>query len=83
MLMPSRAEKGTAMTLIIEHRPPSYTHRALVWLEVQLSHLQEDVTRLRREHAARRTARELASLPFDVRKDIGWPAHDMTARENR
>lgn len=82
MLMLSRAEKGTAMTLIIEHRPPSLTHRALVWLEAQLSQAQEAAARLRREHAARRTARELAGLPFDVRKDIGWPAHDV-GRENR
>lgn len=69
------------MTLIIDHRPPSRTHRALIWLEVQLSRASEAVARLRRDYASRRTASEIASLPFDVRKDIGWPSRDSTARE--
>ncbi|WP_165214239.1 hypothetical protein [Affinirhizobium pseudoryzae] len=69
------------MTLIIDHRSPSRTHRALIWLEAQLSRASEAVARHRREYASRRTAREIASLPFDVRKDIGWPARNTTARE--
>ncbi len=71
------------MTLIIDHRPPSGVQQVLIWLETSLVRATEAVAMLRKTHANHRTAREIADLPFDLRKDIGWPARDIEARGTR
>jgi hypothetical protein len=70
------------MTMIIDHRP--YRERfssrtGLLHASVTVvANVTGWLSRQRVELARRRTARELESLPFDVRKDIGWPADDTS-----
>ncbi len=37
------------------------------------------INAMRSWHQHRRDEQELEGLPFDLRKDIGWPAADVTA----
>jgi hypothetical protein len=49
------------------------TERLAVLLETTGQRLMQHAAETNR----RRTASQLESLPFDVRKDIGWPAEDI------
>ena len=66
------------MTIIIEFRKPQQERFSLSnWFQKGLDRLFERAQHLKQQRNARRTARQLSNLPFDVRKDIGWPASDQ------
>jgi hypothetical protein len=70
------------MTMIIDHRP--YLERLSPRIGLRgraisaLAALADWLARRQAEHVRSRTARELEGLPFDMRKDLGWPADDTT-----
>ncbi len=72
------------MTLIIDHGlSRSRSRPSSLWLRRQVTRLTAWFRKRQLEHNIRRTARQLDYLPFDVRKDIGWPSSDMKRVEKR
>lgn len=73
------------MTIIIDHRPYlerlSPRFRLIPVAARTFAALADWLSRLHAQQTRRRTARELEALPFDVRKDIGWPADDTQSTQ--
>ncbi|TRL39864.1 hypothetical protein [Rhizobium straminoryzae] len=83
------------MTIIIDHRPVRRTSRwfateisgrqargpVQTWLSTSLSALGHWISSQQRAYRRRQTERMLEALPFDLRKDLGWPASDMQKPE--
>jgi hypothetical protein len=69
------------MTLTLPHAPLDRRAYYSPVLTERLALLLQAAGRRLLRHAAesnrRRTALQLEGLPFDVRKDIGWPADDI------
>lgn len=67
------------MTMIIDHRPTSRRFSlspAVQVMQTALVFLTRRMAETRAAYIRRRTARQMEALPFDLRKDIGWPADD-------
>ncbi|SIQ56769.1 hypothetical protein SAMN05880590_105188 [Rhizobium sp. RU35A] len=83
------------MTIIIDHRPVRRSSRwfgtrtsgrttsglVQTWLSTSLSALGYWISSQQRAYRRRQTERMLEALPFDLRKDLGWPASDMQKPE--
>lgn len=86
------------MTIIIDHRPVRRTSHGFGlrprpqpatgpvrrMLSAGLSAASQWIAAQRIAHQRRQTARMLEALPYDVRKDLGWPAggSDKAKAEN-
>lgn len=74
------------MTMILDHRTrQSQRHWQLPSLPFSplLRMMGEQIRSLQAARSRRQTERLLESLPFDARKDIGWPASDAADTERR
>jgi hypothetical protein len=74
------------MTMILDHRThPSRRRWRLPSLPLSSlwRMIGPHVSAWRAAHTRRQTERLLESLPFDARKDIGWPTSDAAATGRR
>lgn len=71
---PGRSRQSPALPFAI-----SLTRSWRIWIETQMKPL---VTRYSRWQACRRYEKSIEAMPFDLRKDIGWPGCDMQRRNS-
>ncbi len=74
------------MTMILDHRThPSQRRWRLPSLPLSSlwAMIAPHVSAWQAARTRRQTERMLESLPFDARKDIGWPTSDAAATERR